>query len=209
MVKKERYQSTIGAIYSRNESFFALSAMIFLISLFVGYLHLLDFYLAPLAQQLKRSVAQGDIKLTTLSLFANNIRIMLYIYGGGIFLGVFTAAFLFINGSFLGYFATQAPLGDFIILTAPHGIFEILSLIIAGGAGFRLASFMYKFINGMINETWYGSFLSKIKYVFNEHIEDVKDSLIIMAIAIVLLFIAAVIEANFTLGIYHYITSSV
>lgn len=209
MVKKERYESTIHALYKRNEKYFALSALIFFGSMFLGYLHLFDFILAPMLQQFKKSVAQGEIQLTTLSLFKYNLNVMLYIYGGGIFLGSVTALFLFLNGAFIGYFGTQAPLGDFILLTLPHGIFEIISLLIAGGAGFRLAHFVYKFIDGLVNETWYGSFVEKIKHVFNEYSDEFKESLMLLAIAIVLMFIAAIIEANFTIAWYQYVKGSI
>ena len=59
MVKKERYESTIHAIYKQNEKYFALSAMIFFGSMFLGYLHLFDFLLAPIQQQFKKSIAAG------------------------------------------------------------------------------------------------------------------------------------------------------
>lgn len=209
MVKKERYESTIHALYKRNEKYFALSALIFFGSMFLGYFHLFDAIMAPLQQQFKKSVIEGEIQLTTLSLFANNLKIMLYIYGGGIALGLITVGLLFINGAFIGYFATQVPLGDFILLTLPHGILEIISLIIAGGAGFRLAHFVYKFIDGLVNETWYGSFVEKIKHVFNEYSDEITESLMLMAIAIVLLFIAAIIEANFTIAWYQYVKGSI
>jgi len=160
-------------------------------------------------QQFKKSVAQGEIQLTTFSLFKNNIQILFSMYAGGILLGLVTAALLFINGAFIGYFGTQGPIGDFLLLTLPHGIFEVISLIIAGGAGFRLASFVYKFIDSLVNETWYGSFLGKLKHVFNEHSDEIRESLMLMAIAIVLLFIAAIIEANFTIAWYQYIKGSI
>lgn len=209
MVKKDRYESTIHALYKRNEKYFAISALIFFGSMLLGYLHLFDFLLAPMLQQFKKSVAQGEIQLTTFSLFKNNIQILFSMYVGGILLGLVTAALLFINGAFIGYFGTQGPIGDFLLLTLPHGIFEVISLIIAGGAGFRLASFVYKFIDSLVNETWYGSSLGKLKHVFNEHSDEIRESLMLMAIAIVLLFIAAIIEANFTIAWYQYIKGSI
>ena len=175
----------------------------------IGYLHLLDFFLAPIQQQFKKSIVAGEIKLTTLSLFTNNLKVMLYVYGGGVTLGLITVAFLFVNGAFIGYFATQAPLADFILLTVPHGIFEIISFIIAGAAGFRLANFVYSFIRDLIEETWYGSFWGKLKHVYNLQSDQLTESLILLGIAIVLLLIAAVIEANFTIGLYQYIKGSI
>jgi uncharacterized membrane protein SpoIIM required for sporulation len=209
MVKKERHESTLHAIYKHNEMYFAFSAIIFFGSMFLGYLHLFDSFLAPMQQQFKRSIIAGEIKLTTLSLFTNNLKVMIYVYGGGITLGVFTAYLLFMNGALIGYFATQAPIADFIILTVPHGIFEIISFIIGGAAGFRLANFVYSFIRDMVEETWYGSFWGKLKHVYNLQSEQLTESIILLGIAIVLLLIAAVIEANFTIGLYQYIKGNI
>ncbi|PKL68920.1 MAG: hypothetical protein CVV28_02055 [Methanobacteriales archaeon HGW-Methanobacteriales-1] len=209
MVKKERYEGTLQAIYKHNEMYFALSAIIFFGSMFLGYLHLFDFFLAPLQQQFKRSIVAGEIQLTTTSLFFNNLWVLIILYGTSLLLGLGAIYFLFVNGAFIGYFATQAPLADFILLTVPHGIFEIISFIIAGAAGFRLANFVYSFIRDLIEETWYGSFWGKLKHVYNLQSEQLTESLIMLGIAIVLLLIAAVIEANFTIGLYQYIKGSI
>jgi stage II sporulation protein M len=209
MVKKERHESTLHAIYKHNEMYFALSAIIFFGSMFLGYLHLFDSFLAPLQQQFKRSIVEGQIKLETFSLFFNNLEVLLKLFAGGIALGSITVAFLFINGSLIGYFATQAPLADFILLTVPHGIFEIISFIIGGAASFRLANFVYSFIRDMIEETWYGSFWGKLSHVYNLQSDQLTESLILLGIAIVLLLIAAVIEANFTIGLYQYIKGTI
>ena len=72
-----------------------------------------------------------------------------------------------------------------------------------------MAAFVYKFIDKLINETWYGSTLGKVVHVFNENIDEFKESLMLLGIAIVLIFIAAVIEANFTMGIYQYLKGSI
>ncbi len=209
MVKKERHESTLQAIYKHNEMYFALSAIIFFGSMFLGYLHLFDFFLAPLQQQFKRSIVAGEIQLTTTSLFFNNLWVLIILYGTSLLLGLGAIYFLFVNGAFIGYFATQAPLADFILLTVPHGIFEIISFIIAGAAGFRLANFVYSFIRDLIEETWYGSFWGKLKHVYNLQSDQLTESIILLGIAIVLLLIAAVIEANFTIGLYQYIKGSI
>ncbi|MDP3036068.1 MAG: stage II sporulation protein M [Methanobacteriaceae archaeon] len=209
MVKKERHESTLNAIYKHNEKYFALSAVIFFGSMFIGYLHLLDFLMVPLQQQFKKSIMEGQIKIETFSLFFSNLEVLLKLFAGGIALGSITAIFIFINGAFIGYFATQAPLADFILLTIPHGIFEIISFIIAGGAGFRLANFVYTFLRDLIEETWYGSFWGKLEHVYNNQKDQLTESIILLGIAILLLLIAAVIEANFTIAWYQYIKGNI
>ncbi|MCK9151749.1 stage II sporulation protein M [Methanobacterium alcaliphilum] len=208
MVIKEKYESTIHALYRRNEKFLFISAAIFFTSLFLGYFlsGVFDFFLKSIFDEFKRSIQNGRIKLTTLSIFTHNLQTIFLIYGGGFLLGAFTILFLFINGSFLGYVMTKGPIGNMILLILPHGIFEIIGLIIAGAAGFRLASFTYRFVNNMLSQTWYGSIFSKIKHIFNENRDEFQESLMLLGISIVFLFIAAIIEANFTLGLYQYLT---
>ncbi|MBU4534951.1 MAG: stage II sporulation protein M, partial [Euryarchaeota archaeon] len=132
MIKKEKYESTLHALYRRNEKFLGLSALIFFGSMFMGFFlsGLFSFFLEGLLRDFERNIAQGKIQLNTLSLFTHNLRIILFLYGGGILLGSFTIIFLFINGSFIGYFASKVPLGNLAILTVPHGIFEVLSILI-------------------------------------------------------------------------------
>jgi uncharacterized membrane protein SpoIIM required for sporulation len=209
-VKKEKFESTLGALYRRNEKFLFLSAAIFLGSIFIGYFLSgifsgLNQYFGTIFKDLQDGARSGELKLETIPIFLNNIRIALIIYGGGLLLGSFTVIFLFINGAFIGYVASKVPLGDFIIYTIPHGIFEVVAIIIAGAAGFRLATSVYYFIDGMLYETWYGSILEKIGFIFKKNLDEVKESLILFAIALVLLVIAAIIEANLTLPWANYI----
>lgn len=82
--------------------------------------------------------------------------------------------------------------GVFIIYTLPHGIFEISGIIVAGAAGFRLTSTIINIIRRNTS--------------ISEHYWELKDSLILVAIAIILIFIAAVIEANISLPFGNYIT---
>ncbi|GAB6056402.1 stage II sporulation protein M [Methanobacterium movens] len=211
MIKKEKYESTLHALYRRNEKFFGLSALIFFGSMFMGYFlsGLFSFFLEGLLRDFERNIAQGKIQLNTLSLFTHNLRIILFLYGGGILLGSFTIIFLFINGSFIGYFASKVPLGDLAILTIPHGIFEVLSIVIAGAGGFRLASFVYNYFTELISESWYGSLLGKMTHTFQNNSPELEESLILLGISIVLLFIAAFIEANITLPVAQYVMANI
>ncbi|MGC9516913.1 MAG: stage II sporulation protein M [Methanomicrobiales archaeon] len=211
-MKKEKFESSIGALYRRNEKFLFLSAGILFASIFIGYFlsgifSSFDQYFGTIFQELKEGVQKGEIKLETLPILINNIRVALIIYGGGLLLGSFTAIFLFINGAFIGYVISKVPIGDFIIFTLPHGVIEILAIIIAGAAGFRLAASVYYFIDGMLYKTWYGSIFEKIAFVFRENLDEFKESLLLLGISIVLLIIAAIIEANITLAWADYVRS--
>lgn len=199
---KERYEGLFTGLYNRNETYFMLSAMIFISSLFIGYAFagLLDPILSSMLGNFKRRIVEGQLQLTTLSLFINNLKVALMIYGGGLFVGVGTAYFLISNGIFIGYTAAQFVIGDFIIYTLPHGVFEILGIIIAGAAGFKLGHIIFKILKGILNLQSDFSVSNQLKYLLEANLDDLKDTLIMMGIAIVLILIAAIIEANFTLS---------
>ncbi len=210
-MEREKYEGLLEYLYRTNEKYLMLSTFIFLGSLFLGYFlaGFFDPILSVLVDQFRRSIQQGDIRITTLSIFFHNLYTALLIYIGGVILGIFTAIFISINGLFIGYFATKNPAGDFLLLLLPHGIFEIPALIIAGAAGFRLSSFITHFMRDLITESWYGPFSEKLRLFFDKNFQELKDSLTIFIIAVILLFIAAVIEANFTLAFYSFIKGSI
>lgn len=211
MIRKEKYESTISALYRRNERFLGISAILFLGSMFIGYFFsgILEFYLENMVESLRRAVIEGEIELNTLSIFSHNLRIALLIYGGGILLSVFTIILLVINGLFIGYFATTVPIGNFAILTLPHGIFEIPSIIVAGAAGFRVTSFVYRLFYDLVDTRFHGSTLDKMVYSFRENQPELEESLLLLGISIVLLFIAAVVEANLTLPWAQYVLRTI
>jgi stage II sporulation protein M len=203
---KERFEGLLGGIYSRNETFIVLSAMMFICSVFIGYAFagMLEPILANILGDFKRRVVEGDLKLDTLSLFFNNLQIALLVYAGGIIFGLGTAYFLIYNGIFIGYAGSQYQLGDFIIATIPHGVFEIIGIIIAGAAGFRLANIIINILKGALKLQSDFNMVNQFKFLLEVNYDDFKDTLIMMAIAVVLILIAAIIEANFTPGWIQY-----
>ena len=204
---KERYEGLISGLYNRNEIFFMLSAMMFIATIFIGYAFagMLEPILAKMLGDFKRRLVQGELQLTTLSLFANNIKIALLLYGGGLIFGVITAFYLISNGIFIGYTAAQFQLGDFIIYTLPHGVFELLGIIIAGAAGFKLASIELKILKDVLKLQSDFSMSNQLKYLLEANWDEFKDTLVLMAIAAVLILIGAIIEANFTISWASYI----
>ena len=127
------------------------------------------------------------------------------IYVGGLIFGLGSAYYLISNGIFIGYTAAQFQLGDFIIYTLPHGVFELLGIIIAGAAGFKLASIEIKILKGVLKLQSDFSMSNQLKYLLEANWDDFKDTLVMLAIAIVLLLIAAIIEANLTLSWASYL----
>lgn len=201
VLARERFEGLLGGLYRRNESYLMISAIIFLVSLLIGYAFagMLEPILGSVLGDLKRQISQGELKLTTLSLFVNNFKVAFIIYAGGIVLGVITVIYLFINGAIIGYTAAQFSIGDFIIYTAPHGVFEIAALILAAAGGLRLANVVLNLIKGLLHVQSDFSITNQVKYLIEVNQDDFKDSLALMGIAVVLLFIAAFIEANLTI----------
>ncbi|WP_318249320.1 stage II sporulation protein M [Geoglobus acetivorans] len=115
---------------------------------------------------------------------------MTLILGGFIF-GIPTFTNIFSNGYMFGViFAVYIKafrIDQFLLLILPHGIFEIPAIIIAGAAGFKIPYEIVRYLAGK-KET----ILTK---------EDIKEYLTFALISIILIVIAAWIEANVTLKI--------
>jgi uncharacterized membrane protein SpoIIM required for sporulation/uncharacterized RDD family membrane protein YckC len=77
------------------------------------------------------------------ALFGNNVTVSLYVFAGGLTLGVWTAWALFSNGMMLGLgfglFKNYGALSYLTTFIAGHGVLELTAIFISAGAGFRLA----------------------------------------------------------------------
>ncbi len=210
-MKKEKYDGFFGGLYKRNETFLVLSTVILLVSIFMGFIlsGILNPILGSVLNDFKKNIAEGQIKLTTLSIFTNNLKVALFIYMGGLLFGSVSVIYLIFNGVFIGYAGTQFPLGDYIIFTIPHGIPELLGIIIAGAAGFRLASCILHIFQGLTHIRSDISRENQFKYILELNADEFWESLKLLGIAVVLLIIAAFIEANFSIPWGTYVQSVV
>lgn len=209
MLKKDKHDGFFGGLYKRNETFLIIATAMFLVSMFAGYAFAgyLDTIMGALLGDLKRRLTTGELTITTSSIFLNNIKVAFLIYGTGAVLGIFTSIFLIINGTLLGYAAAKYPLGTFIIFTVPHGIPEILGILIAATAGFRLASFVLHVLKDSLDIRSDLPFLKQLKYIIGINADEFWDSVKLFAITVVLLIIAAFIEANLSIPWGMYIRS--
>jgi len=207
---KDQYGFFTG-IYKRNEIFLIASAAIFFGSMFAGYLlsGMIDQFLAGTLKSVKEGVSNGQIQLTTLYIFTNNIKIALFTYTSGVIFGLGSIGYLFFNGLFIGYTASKFSIGDFIIFTLPHGVFEIAGIIISGAAGFRLASCVVHIIRDATRIKRYMPAGEQIGQILHVNYWEFKESILLFVIAAVLIFIAAIIEANFTIAWGNYIKSMI
>jgi len=121
----------------------------------------------------------------------NNLRLVGLLISGSALFGAPSCLNLLANGIFVGSAIKSAILTDklleFILLTLPHGIFEIPAIIIAGAAGFKIPYEIIRYLAGRREQI-----LTK---------EDIKEYFTMALISIVLIIIAAWIEANITLKI--------
>ena len=134
----------------------------------------------------------SEERLSFMHIFTNNLKAALLLsFGGALTFGGLTILNLIINGMNLGaLFHDSLLLGElktFFLLTPPHGIFEIPALIIAGAAGFKIPYDVLRFALGRKEE------------IITE--EGAKEFFKLVAISIVLIFIAALIEAKITVKI--------
>ena len=205
----DKHSGFFMGLISRNEIFFWASVLLFFGPLIISYLFagFLDSILSPVLNNFQQKVNDGTIKLETASLFINNTSVAIYIYFGGLLVGIVTALLLIINGAFIGYVASKVPLGDFIIFTLPHGIFEITGIILAGTAGFKLASIVWHFLNDVTKIKRTISINTQIAYLLKANYSDFKDSLALFIMAVILFIIAAFIEANLSIVWGQYIQS--
>lgn len=134
----------------------------------------------------------SEEKLGFSYIFINNSKAALLLsFGGVLTFGGLTLLNLIFNGINLGtlFYGSllSGELKAFFLLILPHGIFEILGLIIAGAAGFKIP---YEVL---------GFALGKKEEIISE--EDAKEFFKLVFISIVLIFIAALIESTITVKI--------
>ena len=205
----EEFHGFFWGLYKRNEFLLIISAGVFFVSLFIGYFlaGFFDQIMASTLRSFKDSISKGQIKLTTFSIFANNIKIAFYLYGGGLLVGITTLIMLAYNGLFIGYVASKFNIGDFIIFTLPHGIFELSGIVVAGAAGLRLASTVVNIIRDVSSIRRYMPIGAQLRHVLDVNYLEFKESLTLFIIAAALILIGAIIEANFTLAWGNFIKS--
>jgi stage II sporulation protein M len=208
IIKNSRWLNYFTGLYNRNKFILTIATSIFFVSVFVGISvgYFLPDFTINLLNAYVKALLSMHIEKTTLSIFSHNLQAALLNYLGGI-IGIIPVGVLSSNGfsigAFFGYLINhsyETAIGflsarEFLIYILPHGIFEIPGFIISGAAGFRLTTIVIDMIKNTINKT-------------PEKIENwkIKDSLSLLSISIILLFIAAIIEANITLTLGKILT---
>ncbi|WP_405307371.1 stage II sporulation protein M [Methanobrevibacter sp.] len=196
----------VKSAFCENKLAIYSAIAILFVSLILGYLlePYLYSYFNPIVDDLSQKVQQGTIKLTFLTIFSNNIKIVfsMFIFGVTCF---FSAVILGLNGFFAGYYvATTDNLLVTMLLIVPHGIFEFSSCILACASGFVLFNFLFKFIK-TLNEQGTGPVREILSNSFDASFDKLKQALILLIIASILMAIAGLVETYFTLPIAEFI----
>ncbi len=192
--------------FSENKIAIISAAVIFFISIILGYFlePFLHAYLNPVVDDLSQKVHTGVIRITFQSIFLNNIRIVLlmFIYG---LVACFSAGILAFNGFFIGYYiAISDDLFKSLLLVMPHGIFEFSSCILACASGFVLFHFIYKFLKA-IHRQDNGQVRGMLSKAFSESSQKLKQAIILLIIASVLMAVAGFVETYLTVPIAKFI----
>ncbi|MEE0901087.1 MAG: stage II sporulation protein M [Methanobrevibacter sp.] len=198
----------VKSAFSENRLAILSSIAILFISLILGYIlePNLYAYLNPLVEDLTQKVQTGVIKLTFADIFLNNIKIVfqMFIYGMAF---CFSALILAFNGFFVGYYVAAADnLLYTVLLIVPHGIFEFSSCILACSSGLVLFNFIYRFLRALWREENSSVKLS-LSNSFNASSDKLKQAVILLIIASILMAIAGFIEVYLTLPIAKSIIS--
>jgi uncharacterized membrane protein SpoIIM required for sporulation len=202
------FKKEIKEAFVENKMAIILSVAILLISLILGYFleSYLHPYLNPVVEQFSKQVESGAIKLTFHSIFSNNIRIVFMMFLFGVFF-CFSALILAFNGFFVGYFtATTDNLFNTLLLLIPHGIFEFSSCILACSSGFVLFKFILRFFKS-ISKKEDASLSNKAYESYVENFDKLKQSIILLLLAAVLMVIAGLIEVYLTVPIANFLNS--
>ena len=160
-------------------------------------------------QNASSSTPTLDNTLSAMDILINNEWGGILTYVGSIFFGIFAIISLGYNGVNLGMFgqlfSQYVPNGSlkYIVYLIPHGIFEITATVLHSVAGILLFLFIWRFIRAMISKDVHGA-----SEAFNQNKKVLIQSLIIMIFSAILLVIAALIEAYFSVPFSEFIVGA-
>lgn len=138
----------------------------------------------------------ADFTVNAIDLFIHNTWGGILTYVASIFFGIPAIIALIVNAINLGamgqLFNIALPNGGlkYIVYLIPHGIFEITATVIQSAAGILLFLFIWRFI-----KAWRSSETQGVSDSFERTKKVLIQSIVLMIFSIILLIIAAPIEA--------------
>ena len=203
------YKELFVNLYRRNKIFLNVAIVMFLISLIMGGVgpfisSSFHDYMINLTLNYFSDI-RGDSP-TTLSIFLNNSALaFLYLYIGGFGFGIISTLQLTKIGLLTSFISVEYPKS--IIFLLPHGIFELSAYVIATAAGFKFLSVATGMIKGFVELKEDIPINDQVNKIINDNYLKFRDSVFLLVIAIFILFIAAIIEANISVPLSQYILS--
>ena len=141
-----------------------------------------------------------------LELFIHNASSGIMVYLASVFFAIPAVVMIAYDGVNMGLigplFNTILPNGGmfFIIYLIPHGIFEITASVIQSACGILLFLFIFRFVKALL-----GSETSGMSGAFEKTKKPLIQSLVLLGFSIVLMLIAAPIEAYFSVPFAEFI----
>ncbi len=180
--------------FSRNKILFFIASYLFSISFLVSIFFPYPFNLNYVANNY---IKLFEVKNISFLFFIKRNEFVIFIILVGAFLfSVPTIINLVYNGLIFGSSISifvHNRLYNMLLLILPHGIFEIPAIIIAGAAGFKIPYEIVRYLAGKKEQP-----LTK---------QDIKEYLTLALISIILIVIAAFVEAYVTPKIAEYFLS--
>jgi uncharacterized membrane protein SpoIIM required for sporulation len=120
------------------------------------------------------------------TIFANNLLVLLIAFLGSVTLGLSTLFMLLVNGYLFGLHVTHAyengALFNAFVAIAAHGVFEIPAILLGSAVGFRITWALVQHLRGVTDR------------VFTAEVRT--EAIALTTCSIVLMFVAAVVEAT-------------
>lgn len=179
-----------------NRNCFLLSAGLYILTFLIGFVAILpiaDLSIFSLSCfDTASKTPQVNETVNSLFIIKNNLFSTLIMLSGSFMLGFTSFTILSLNGLTFGTTICSAlkngvPYSTLFLLFFPHGIFEVPAIWIAGAAGFKIPYEIVKY------------FSNKKDYILSK--DEIMGFLALSVVSIVLIIVAAFVEANVTMRI--------
>lgn len=187
-----------------SKNYFLLVSCLFVVGFIMGYFlidsnsNLMKVSLEKIGKVANEINERDSVVFTIITIFKNNLLIAFLMIVLGLFLGVYPAFAIFMNGLIIGayiemIYAKIQSISFILLGMIPHGIFEIPAIIVAAGFGIRLGFLLVKVIVEKFSVKSNKEYQIKL-------INAIKQTPAILIGISVILLIAAIIES--TISVY-------
>ena len=190
---KEMLSKDYFMIYcSQIKKYFLLALLLLVIGFLVGWAFsgVLKPYMTSIIHNMPNA-STSNVNEFQQILF-NNVKVNILIILGGILFSIFSVFNIVLNGFLIGYVASIAPLAHFVLLVVPHSIFEIPAMLLACSTAFMITHVIVRCIRGIFSKDL------TLRKEFSKSMNLIEAIAVSIVLIIILLVIAAFIEANIT-----------